>query len=160
MGESIFALQGRRGMRRAIFVLVVALVTGVVCAQESPVYAPADNPFQGDFTFVPGQPVGLHVMVEGVGLDELTLSALGDVRAGEKVQCQIVLAGRNTSDKDATVTTALLLEDEANKALLRLAFDPLKVRSGKEFRNTQQGMIAGDTLLSARKIYLIFIIAF
>lgn len=147
-------------MRRVIFALVVALVAGVVCAQESPVYAPAENPFQGDFTFVLGQPIGLHVMVEGVGLDSLTLSALKEVRPGEKAKCQILVAGTNTSDKEANVTTALLLEDEAGKALVRIVFDPFKAKSGKEFRNKQQGTVAGDTLASARRIYLFFLIAF
>jgi hypothetical protein len=147
-------------MRRLIFALVVALVGGVVSAQQSPVYTPEDNPFQGEFTFVLGQPIDLHIIVQGVRLDSLTLSTLAEVRPGEKVKCAIVVAGKNTSDKLASVTTALLLEDGDGKALERVVLDPFKAKAGKEFKNKQAGPVAGDTLASARKVYLFFEIAF
>ncbi|MBZ5588402.1 MAG: hypothetical protein LAO05_07555 [Acidobacteriia bacterium] len=146
-------------MRRVIFALVVALVGGFVCAQENPGYTAEDNPFQGEFAFAVGEPVGLHIILQGVRLESLTLTTLAEVRAGEKVKCAIVVAGKNTVDKPASVATALLLEDGDGKALERVVLDPFKAKSGKDFKNKQQGGIAGDALVAARKVYLFFEIA-
>ena len=147
-------------MRGLIFALVLALVAGAVSAQESPAYAPGENPFQGDFAFVLGQPIGLHVLVEGVRLDEVTLSALADVRPGEKVKCEAVVAGSNTTDKKATLTTVLLLEDTDAKGLGNVTLDPFKAKAGREFKERQRLTVAGDALAAARKVYLFVQVAF
>ena len=147
-------------MRRVIFALVVALVAGAVYAQESPTYTPGENPFQGDFTFVLGQAVGLHANVQGIHLDGVTVSALGEVRPGEKVKCEAVVTGSNTTDKKATLTVVLLLEDADGKALEKVALDPFKGKAGKEFQERQKVVIGGDAAAGARKVYLFIQVAF
>jgi len=147
-------------MRRGIFALVGARGAGALFAQESPTYAPGDNPFQGDFNFTPGQAIGLHVDIQGVRLDSVTLSALGDVRPGEKVKCEVVVAGNNTSNKKATLTAVLLLEDADGKALEKVALDLFKAKAGKEFQDRQKLSVGGDALAGARKMYLFIQIAF
>jgi len=147
-------------MRQLIFALVVALVAGFACAQESPAYAPGENPFQGEYAFAPGQPVVLHVVVEGIQLEQVTLTPLADVRAGEKVKCAAVVAGNSTSDKKATLTTVLLLEDADSKGLGRVTLDPFKIKNGKAFQEDQRMTVAGEALTGARKVYVFVQIAF
>ena len=147
-------------MRRLILALVVALVAGVVCAQEGPPYAPGENPFQGEYAFVPGQPIGLHVVVEGVQLAEVTLTPLAELRTGEKVKCDVVVAGNNTTNKKATLTTVLLLEDADSKGLARVTLEPFKTKAGKPFQEDQRLVVAGEALAGARKVYVFIQISF
>ncbi|MGD1147206.1 MAG: hypothetical protein ABR961_04585 [Thermoanaerobaculaceae bacterium] len=147
-------------MRRMIFALVVSLVAGAVFAQESPTYTPGENPFQGEFAFVPGQAIGLHVDIQGVRLDSVTLSALGDVRPGDKVKCEAVVAGSNKTDKKATLTAVLLLENADGKTLEKIALDQFRAKAGKEFQERQKLTIGGDALAGARKVYVFVQVAF
>ncbi|HVN77250.1 MAG TPA: hypothetical protein VMT19_13110 [Thermoanaerobaculaceae bacterium] len=147
-------------MRRVIFALVFALVAGTLCAQEAPVYARGENPFQGDFPFALGQPINLNVDVEGVRLDAVTVSARGEVRAGEKVRCETLLAGNNTTDKKPTLTMVLLLEDADGKALEKVTFDQFRAKAGKEFQERQRVVITGEALAAAHKVYVFVQIAF
>ena len=147
-------------MRRVIFALVVALVSGALFAEESPTYTLGENPFQGDFAFTVGQPVVLRAEIQGVRLDSVTLSARGDVRPGEKVKCDVVVAGSNTTDKKATLTVVLLLEDADGKALEKVTLDPFRAKGSKEFQEQQKVTIAGDSLAGARKVYLFIQVAF
>ncbi len=147
-------------MRRVVFALVAAMVAGAVVAQENPAYSPGENPYQGDFPFTLGQPVGLHVDIQGVRLDSLTVTALGEVRPGEKVKCEAVLAGNNTSERKASLTTVLLLEDADGKALERVSLESFKAKSKREFQERQKVAVAGEALAAARKVYLFVQLAF
>ena len=147
-------------MRRVVFALVAAMVAGALVAQETPAYAPADNPFQRDFAFVLGQAVDLHVDIQGVRLDTVTVAAPGEARPGERVKCEAVLAGNNTADKKATLTTVLLLEDADGKALEKVALDPFRVKAKREFQERRKVTIAGDALAAARKVYLFVQVGF
>jgi hypothetical protein len=147
-------------MRRVIFALVAALVAGALFAQETPAYTPGENPFQGDFTFVLGQAVGLHVDIQGVRLDSVTVSAVGEVRPGQKVKCEAVLAGNNTTDKKPTLTTVLLLEDADGQTLEKVTLDPFKAKAGREFQERQKVTVGGDALAAAHKVYLFIQVAF
>ena len=141
-------------MRRLIFALLVALVAGFACAQEGPSYAPGENPFQGEYAFEPGKPIALHVVVEGVRLDEVKLTVLAEARPGEKARCDVVVTGSNTTEKMATLTTVLLLEDADSKGLGRITLDPFKAKSNKPFQETQKTTVAGDAVSAARKVYV------
>jgi hypothetical protein len=147
-------------MRRVIFALVVGLVAGALVAQETPAYTPGENPFQGDFAFVLGQAVGLRVDLQGVHLDSVTMSAVGEVRPGQKVKCEAVVAGSNTTDKKATLTAVLLLEDADGKKLERVTLDPFRAKAGKDFQERQKVFVGGDALTGARKVYLFIQVAF
>ncbi len=147
-------------MRRVVFALVSALIAGASVAQQAPAYASGENPFQGDFAFKLGEAVGVHVDIQGVRLDTVTVTALGEVRPGEKVKCEAVVAGNNTADKKASLTVVLLLEDANGKGLEKVALDTFKVKSGKEFQERQKVTVEGDTLAAARKVYLFVQIAF
>ncbi len=147
-------------MRRPVVTLALALVAGVVSAQESPTYAPGENPFQAEYSFALGQPVEMRVVVDGVRLDDLTLAAAADVRPGEKVTCNVVMAGSSTAQKKATLTTVLLLEDANSKGLGRVTLDPFKAKSGKNFREEQTVTADGDALIGARKVYVFIQIDF
>ncbi len=147
-------------MRRMIFALVVALVAGAVFAQESPTYTAGENPFQGEFAFAAGQPIELHVDIQGVRLDSVTLSALGDVHPGEKVKCEAVVAGSNKADKRATLTVVFLLENADGKTLEKVTLDQFRAKAGKEFQERQKLSLGGDEFAGARKVYLFIQIGF
>ncbi len=141
-------------MRRLVFALVAALVAGASVAQETPTYAKGENPYGGEYPFAPGQPVALRVDVQGVRLDTLTVTPLGEVRPGEKVKCEAVLAGSNSLDKKATLTAVALLEDADGKSLEKIPLEAFKVRSAREFQERQKVTVEGDALAAARKVYL------
>ena len=147
-------------MKHVIFALVVALVAGVVCAQETPAYAPAENPFQGDYAITIGQPVALRVDVLGVHLDDVTVTPLGEVKSGEKVRCEVVFTGASTAGKKAELTAVLLLEDGGGNALERTSLDPFKVKSGKEFREGQKFSLEAATLTGAKRVYVFVQVSF
>ncbi len=147
-------------MRRLVFALVAALVAGALVAQETPAYAPGENPYGGEFQFAPGQPVAVRVDIQGVRLDTLTVTALGEVRPGEKVKCEAVLAGSNTLDRKATLTAVALLEDADGKSLEKIALDPFKAKSAREFQERQKVTVEADSLAAARKVYLFVQVGF
>ncbi len=147
-------------MKRVIFALVAASVAGAACAQEAPAYAPGENPFQGDYAITIGQPVVVRVDVQGVHLDDVTVTPLGEVKSGEKVRCEVAFAGANTAGKKAELTAVLLLEDAEGKALERVALDPFKVKSGREFREGQKLPIEAGTLTDAKRVYVFVQVSF
>jgi hypothetical protein len=147
-------------MRLPIAALAAVLAVGFASGQEDSGYATAENPFQGDFPLVVGQPLVLRVDVLGVHLDGVTVSALGEARAGQRSRCEVTVAGTNTGDKKPLVTAVLLLEDADDKPLERLTLDPFKVKPGKPFQEKQRLAVAGDALLAARKAYLFIQLAF
>lgn len=145
---------------RLPFAALAAVLTVGFASGQGPVYAPAENPFQGDFPLVLGEPLVLHVDVQGVHLDGVTVSAIGEVRAGEKSKCEVTVAGTNTADKKAELTTVLLLEDADDKPLERLTLDPFRVKAGKPFQERQRLTAPGDALAGARKVYVFIQLAF
>ena len=147
-------------MRLPVAALAAVLAASFASGQEGPAYATAENPFQGDFPLVVGQAVVLRVDVLGVHLDGITVSAIGEARAGEKAKCEVAVAGTNTGDKKPQLTAVLLLEDADDKPLERLTLDPFKVKAGKPFQEKQRLAVSGDALLAARKVYLFVQVAF
>jgi hypothetical protein len=146
-------------MERATFALLATLVAGLATAQ-GPGYTPAENPFQADYAFTLGQPVALHVEIEGVRVDTITLAAQQDVRAGEAVKCQGEVVGSNTAAKKATLTTVLLLEDARGNSLGRVPFEPFKAKSGKPFDERQKVTAEGSALAGATRVYVFVQVAF
>ncbi len=147
-------------MRRVMLALAGTLVAALSLAQETPGYTAADNPFQNDYEFALGKPIRLRAIVEGVRLDTLNTVALTEVRPGEKVRCEVELAGTNEADRKATITVILLLEDDAGKGLERIALDPFKLKSARPFNEKQRVSIGGDTLRAAVKIYVFIQVEF
>jgi hypothetical protein len=147
-------------MKRVIFALVAALVAGVGCAQEPPAYTPGENPFQGDYAITIGQPVVLRVDILGVHLDDVTVAPMDEVRNGEKVRCEVTVAGANTAARKAELTAVLLLEDGSGNSLERVSLDAFKVKSGKEFRERQRVPIEAATLTGAKRVYVFVQVAF
>ncbi len=147
-------------MKRVIFALVAALVAGSMCAQETPAYAPGENPFQGDYAITIGQPVVLRVDVLGVRLDDVTVTPIGEVTSGEKVKCEVMIEGANTAGKKADLTAVLLLEDRDGKGLERVSLDSFKVKSGKDFRERQRLSIEAATLTGAKRVYVFVEVSF
>ncbi len=147
-------------MRRVIFALMVASVAGALYGQGTPTYTPVENPFQGDFAFTLGQPVSLRVDIQGVRLDNLTVTALAEARPGQKLKCEAVLAGDNSTDKKATLTPVLLLEDASGRALEKVSLDPFKVKTGREFQERQKITVEGDSATAARKVYVFIQVGF
>ncbi len=147
-------------MQRVMLAFVAALVAGFVCAQETPAYAPSENPFQGDYAITIGQPVVLHVDVLGVHLDAVTVTPIGEIRNGEKIKCEVTFAGANTAAKKAELTAVLLLEDGGGRGLERVSLDPFKVKSGKELHESQRLSIEAATLTGAKRAYVFVQVAF
>lgn len=147
-------------MKRVLFALVGALVVALVCASETPAYAPGENPFQGDYAITLGQPVVLRVDVLGVRLDDATVAPIGEVRSGENGKCEVTIAGANTAGKKAELTAVLLLEDGDGKGLERVSLDPFKVKSGKKFRQTQEFPLEAATLTGAKRVYVFVQVSF
>jgi hypothetical protein len=142
------------GIKRVTLGLAAALVAGIAWAQASPAYAPAENPFQGEYAFTLGQPVELRVEVEGVRLDNVAVTALQEVRAGESVKCEVRVVGSSVAAKKATLTTVLLLEDRDGRGLERISLDLFRVKSGKPFDEKQKIRVGGDALTGASKVYV------
>jgi hypothetical protein len=147
-------------MKRVILAFVVALVAGAVWAQETPTYAPGENPFQGDYAITIGQPVVLRVDVEGLRIDDVTVTPLGEVKSGEKVKSEVVVTGTNTAGKKADLTVVLLLEDGNGKGMERVSLDSFKVKSGKQFRERQKLPIEAATLTDAKRVYVFVEVSF
>ena len=142
-------------MQRSITALVVALAAGGVAnAQGAAPYTPSENPFQGDYAITLGRPVALHVEVVGIRLDSLTLRTPAEIKAGEPVRCDVVVAGHNAGERKAELTIVLLLEDRDVKALERVALEPFKVKSGKDFSESQQVDVGADALAAASRVYV------
>lgn len=133
---------------------VLALVAAAAWAQDAPSYAPGENPFQGEFGYVAGQAVSLHVEIEGVRLDTLLLAPRGEVQADAASTCDFAISGSNVGEKKATLTTVLLLEDSNGRNLERLTLEPFKAKSGKPFENKQSVNAQGTALAAAAKMYV------
>jgi len=54
------------------------------------------------------------------------------------------VAGSNTTDKKATLTAVLLLEDADGKKLERVTLDPFRAKAGKDFQERQKVFVGGD----------------
>ena len=147
-------------MDRMMFALAATLVAGLAFAQGGPGYAPAENPFQGDFGFTLGQPTALRVDIQGVQLDGITLTAQGEVRAGEVVKCQVQVVGASVAEKKATLTVVLLLEDAEGRNLERVMLEPFKVKPGKPFDERQKLTAEGSALAAAARVYVFVQVAF
>ena len=147
-------------MKRVLFALGATLVAGFAFSQATPTYAPAENPFQGDYGFALGRPTELRVDVQGVRLDGITLVAQGEVRAGETVKCQVEVAGASVAEKKATLTVVLLLEDADGRNLERVMLAPFKVKPGKPFDEKQKVIAEGSTLTTAARVYVFVQVVF
>jgi len=89
------------------------------------------------------------------------MSAVGEVRPGQKGEsARRFVAGSNTTDKKATLTAVLLLEDADGKKLERVTLDPFRAKAGKDFQERQKVFVGGDALTGARKVYLFIQVAF
>jgi hypothetical protein len=147
-------------MKRVMFALAATLVAGLAFSQAGPAYAPAENPFQGDYGFTLGQPTELRVDIQGIRLDAIALFALGEVRAGETVKCEVEVAGASVAEKKATLTVVLLLEDADGRNLERVKLEPFKVKPGKPFDERQKVAAEGSTLAAATRVYVFVQVAF
>ena len=147
-------------MHRVITRLALAIATVAVFGQEMPSYALGENPFQGDYALTIGEPVVLRAEVEGIWIDELTVTSLAAVKPGEKIKCEVSIAGMNKTDKKAHLTSVLLLEDGEGKALERVTLDPFKAKPGKQFREKKKLVIANDTLAFAHRVYVFIQVSF
>ena len=147
-------------MKRVKFALTATLVTGLAFSQAGPAYAPAENPFQGDYGFTLGRPIELRVDVQGVRLGSITLAAQGEVRSGETVKCEVGVAGTSVAEKKATLTVVLLLEDADGRNLERVTLAPFKVKSGKPFDERQNVTAEGSTLATAARVYVFVQVTF
>lgn len=145
---------------RVIFALGSVLTAALSISQTGAGYTAAENPFQKDYAFALGKPVTMRVDVQGVRLDTLTVVALGEVRSGEKVKCEVSVAGSSEAEKKATVTAVLLFENAEDKGIERVTLEQFKVKSTRAFDEKQKLSIEGDTLRAAVKVYVFFQIAF
>jgi hypothetical protein len=148
-------------MRRVSVVLSLVTLLSLTMATSGRSGTPAENPYQAELDFALGKAVEMRVEVSGVNLETITVTARDAVRAGTNIKCDVEIVGNNTSEKKATVTTVLLLEDETGKGLSqgRITLDPFKVKSGKTFDETQTVTIPGDVLSAAVKVYLLVEVA-
>jgi hypothetical protein len=147
-------------MDRVRFALLATVLAGLASAQQGPGYAPAENPFQDDYGFTLGQPTALHVDIQGIRLDSITLTAQQEVRPGETVKCQVQVAGASVAEKKATLTVVLLLEDTEGRNLERVKLEPFKVKPGKPFDERQKITAEGSALAAAARVYVFVQVAF
>jgi hypothetical protein len=140
-------------MRGAVGALAL-LVAVWAFPQETATYATADNPFQAEYTYTPGQPIVLRTAVEGVQFDSFTLTAPTPASADEKVTCTLVLDGSNPGGRKLTITAVFLLEDAKGKALERLSMAPFKAKPGRPFTRNESLTAQGSTLTGAGRIYV------
>jgi hypothetical protein len=143
-----------------MFALAGLLIAALSFSQARSGYVAVENPFQNEYDFALGRPITMRVDVKGVRLDTLTVVTLGEVRTGEKVKCEVSVAGSNETQKKATVTTVLLFENAEGKGIERLTLEQFRAKSARAFDERQRVSIEGDTLRAAPKVYVFFQIAF
>ncbi len=141
-------------MQRVLAGVAALLLAGVGGAQEPSGYPSKENPFGADYAFELGKPIQLHVNVEGVSFDSVTVVALQEVKAGTKVKCEVQFSGAGAAEKKATVTSVLLLEDATGKGLERLTLDTFKVKPGKPLDEKQRLSAGAESLSGATKVYV------
>ncbi|MFI5143205.1 MAG: hypothetical protein ACHQQS_10860 [Thermoanaerobaculales bacterium] len=147
-------------MQCVLAAVAALLIAGTLGGQQTSGYPPGDNPFQAEYDFALGQPVQLHVDVQGVRFDALTVVALEAVKSGAKTRCEVQVTGTNAAEKRATVTTVLLLEDASGKGLDRLTLEAFKVKPAKPIEEKQRLTVAADSLSSATKVYVFVQVSF
>ncbi len=138
--------------------LATLVIAGLAVAQQG--YAPAENPFQADYSFRLGEPITLRVEVLGVRLDTFTLTAQPGAPAGETVTCQANLVGSSVAEKKATLTPVLLLEDATGQGLERVVLEPFKAKPGKPFDEKQRVSAGVKALAGATRVYLFVQVGF
>lgn len=141
-------------MRSVMVGVVLALLAGAMSAQEAPAYTRVGNPYQADFAFKVGQPVGLRVEVAGLLLSDITVAPRHEIEAGKRIKCSVVVHGMGPSEQRVTLHIVLLLEDAGKRGLERIDLDPFRVKAGKAVDREETVKIGGDTLLGASRIYL------
>jgi hypothetical protein len=132
----------------------IAFLLAVSAFPQEVTYTPAENPFQAEYPFTPGQPIVLRMAVAGVQLDTLTLSAPTPESPDAKVSCTLALDGSNQAGEKVTLSSVLLLEDANGKALERLTMTPFRLKAGKPFSRSETLPVQGSSLLSAGKVYV------
>jgi hypothetical protein len=145
---------------RVIFTLAGLLIAALSFSQAGTGYVAVENPFQNDYDFALVRPITMRVDVQGVRFGTLTVVALGEVRTGEKVKCEVSVVGSNETEKKATVTAVLLFENTEGKGIERLTLETFKTKSARAFDERQKVSIGGDTLRAASKVYVFIQIAF
>jgi hypothetical protein len=137
---------GMRGVRIGAAAMVL-VVWGAVMTSAEP--RQVESPYQGDHPFELGKPLELSVVVAGIRVDTIHIEPLEAVSAGREVQCEIRISGAHTGGRRAELEVALLLEDQRRRALDRVNLAPFRVRSGREFEETQRFRINGAALQQA-----------
>jgi hypothetical protein len=147
-------------MRRITAIVVAMLITGTLAAQKSSDYTTAENPFQNEYHFDLGHPLTLHVDVQGVRFDSVTVTAASEVTSGTQIRCDVELVGSSVAEHKATITAVLLLEDATGTGLQRLTLDPFRVKSGRSFDEKQRLPVDADHLTGASKVYVFIEVTF
>ncbi len=139
---------------RGVAGALALLVSVSAFPQEPPTYAPAENPFQAEYTYTPGQPIVLRTAVDGVQFDTFTLTAPPQAAPDAKVSCTLALDGTNQADHKVTISAVFLLEGANGRALERLTMTPFRVKSGRPLSRSESLPVQGASLAAAARIYV------
>jgi len=132
--------------------LIVAL--GITVSEVPGQHQASGSPFQADYPFTVGSRLELRVEVEGVQVDWLEVTPLEEISPAREVQCSVVVSGSNVGDRRAEIEVVLILESDAQRALERITMAPFRVRSGRDFEETQRFRVTGSKLRQARRVFV------
>jgi hypothetical protein len=139
---------------RGVLGAVLALLAVASVAQEATDYTAAENPFQAEYAFTPGQPIVMRVDIQGVMLESMTISPPAAVPPGGSVDCNVQVTGSNETGRKVTLTSVVLLEDSSSQALERLSLAPIRVKARRPITAQQTIEVQGASLAAAARVYV------
>lgn len=139
---------------RGVLSALVALLAVAASAQEATDYTAAENPFQAEYAFTPGQPIVMRVDIQGVMINSITIAASGAASADGKIDCSVQVVGSNETGKKVAVTAVMLLEDASSRALERLSLAPFRVKARQPMNAQESIKVQSATLAAAARVYV------
>jgi hypothetical protein len=139
---------------RGVLGAALALLAVAAVAQEATDYTTAENPYQAEYAFTPGQPIVMRVDVQGVMLDSITITPPATLPPSGAVACDVQVAGSNETGKKITLTTVVLLEDASSQALERLTLAPVRVKARRPINAREAVEVQSASLAAAARVYL------
>jgi hypothetical protein len=139
---------------RSVLSALVALVAVAAFAQEATDYTAAENPYQAEYAYTPGQPIVMRVDIQGVMIDSIAITAPSSESAAGKVGCSVQVTGSNDAAKKVTVTAVVLLESASSQALERLSLAPFRVKSRRPINARQSIEVQSASLAAAARVYV------
>jgi len=136
--------------------ILIGLSIQVFPEEETGDIQAVESPYQGEFVFVPGQPLELKLEIEGIYWSTFGIDAgkTDKLKPGDTHRIEVVNRIENISKHAVKFTLVVLLEDRDGKMLERLSLSPVKLSKGKYRTDRQKFKVSDDSLIDLAKVYL------